>query len=159
MNTQQQNMVKQDILLQNDGKKDIREIQAIGESNMDKPTKDLMNELASLKHKEELEQWIEEHKHENKTFGQYFQDLCEKYGTNALRISKTAGVSKPHLYQVKNDKKILSRKKMVQIGFSLGATKEEIDRLLKCTGHKELYPRKTWDSIILYGLSNHLHSH
>ncbi len=48
---------------------------------------------------------------------------------------------------------------MVQIGFSLGATKEEIDRLLKCTGHKELYPRKTWDSIILYGLSNHLHSH
>lgn len=124
---------------------------------MEKKTDELNNELKDLKEKD-LAQWLKDREQEKTTFGQYFQELCEKYGTNASRISKTSGVSKPHLYQVKKDKKILSRKKIVQIGFSLGATKEEIDKLLKCAGHKELYPRKTWDSIILYGLSNNLHS-
>ena len=124
---------------------------------MEKKTDELNNELKDLEEKD-LAQWLKDREEEKTTFGQYFQDLCKKYGTNASRISNTSGVSKSHLYQVKDDKKILSRKKIVQIGFSLGATKEEIDKLLKCAGHKELYPRKTWDSIILYGLSNSLPS-
>ena len=61
---------------------------------MEKPTKDLMNELTSLKHKGELDRWIEEHKHENKSFGQYFQELCKKYNTNPSKLSSHCAKSK-----------------------------------------------------------------
>ena len=125
---------------------------------MEKKTTELNNELGGLK-KTDLSRWLKDRKKKKTTFGQYLQDLCEKYGTNASRLSDISGVSRAHLYNVKNDQKVLSRKKVIQIGIGLGATKEEIDKLLKYAGHKELYPRKIWDSIIIYGLNNKLNSY
>lgn len=120
---------------------------------MDKPTKDLMNELVSLKHKRELDQWIEEHKHENKSFGQYFQELCRKYNTNPSQLSGYCGKSKSYLYKCSANDKIPSKKVVVLIGIALKATLEEINTMLKCAGHKELYPKNMWDAIIIFGLN------
>lgn len=120
---------------------------------MEKPTKDLMNELTSLKHKGELERWIEEHKYENKSFGQYFQELCEKYNTNPSKLSSHCAKSKSYLYKCSSNDKIPSKKAVVCIGIALQATLEEINTMLKCAGHKELYPKNMWDAIIIFGLN------
>ena len=120
---------------------------------MEKPTCDLINELASMKHKKELEQWIEEHKHEYKSFGQYFQELCRKYNTNPSKLSSDCAKSKSYLYKCSSDEKIPSKKVVVCIGIALQATLEEINTMLKCAGHKELYPKNMWDAIIIFGLN------
>ena len=122
---------------------------------MEKHTNDLMNELVSMKGKEELLHWIEEHKHVQKTFGEYFQELCKKYDTNPSKLSAHCTKSKSYLYKCSSNEKIPSKKAVVCIGFALKATQDEINKMLKYAGHKELYPRNMWDAIIISGLNNH----
>lgn len=120
---------------------------------MNKSTSELINELSSLKDKEELEQWIEEHKQEQKSFGQYFQELCKKYHTNPSKLSRQCEKSKSYLYKCSSDDKVPSKKVVVCIGIALQATLEETNTMLKYAGHKELYPKNMWDAIIIFGLN------
>lgn len=122
---------------------------------MGKLTKELVNELISIKEKEELVQWTEEHKHEHKTFGEYFQELCQKYNTNPSKLSSQCSKSKSYLYKCISDEKIPSKIAIVCIGFALKATQGEINQMLKYAGHKELYPKNMWDATIIAGLHNH----
>lgn len=117
-------------------------------------TKELVNELTSIKKKEELIQWIEEHKYDDKTFGEYFQELCKKYNTNPSKLSSQCSKSKSYLYKCSSGEKIPSKKAIVCIGFALKGTLEEINQMLKYAGHKELYPKNMWDATIITGLHN-----
>ena len=49
-----------------------------------------------------------------------------------------------------------SKKTVIKVAFALNATVEETNLLLKSSGNKELYPRQEEDSIIEFGLRNHM---
>lgn len=114
----------------------------------------LTKQLKSLKKNEEFIQWIEEHKGEEKTFSQYFQELCEKYHTNPSKLSTQCSKSKSYLYKCKSGEKIPTKRTIVCIGFALKATQEEINQMLMYAGHKELYAKNIWDAVIIFGLHN-----
>lgn len=126
-----------------------------GQQKVDKTTDELYNELTTLK-EANIGQWLQEREENTITFGQYLEELCQKYDLSAAKAGEEAGISRQHMSNTKNGIKTLSRNKVVKIGVNLGATKEEIDKLLKCAGHKELYPKRTWDCIVLYGLHHKL---
>lgn len=126
-----------------------------GQQKVEKTTDELYNELTTLK-EENIGQWLQEREEQTITFGQYLEQLCQKYKLSPSKVGEEAGISKQHISNTKNGIKTLSRNNVVKIGVNLGATKEEIDKLLKCAGHKELYPKRNWDCIVLYGLHHKL---
>lgn len=59
-------------------------------------------------------------------------------------------------YYIRNGEKRPSKRTVIKVAFALKATVEETNLLLKSSGNKELYPRQEEDSIIEFGLRNHL---
>lgn len=117
---------------------------------MEKTTEQLENELQSLTTEEELTSWLKECTHD--TVGTYLNELFEKYHTNPSKLATESPISKAYLYKCKDNHSKPSKEMLVKIGFALGATKDEMNQLLKYANHKELYPKNKWDAIILFGL-------
>lgn len=122
------------------------------ENKMEKPTDILEHELRSIKNKEQLAEWIA--KQERTTFGTYLNELCDQYQKKLSNVINDCVLSKSYIYKCFNDDKNPSKEAVVKIGVTLGITIDEMNKLLKCAGHKELYPKKVWDAIILFGLQN-----
>ena len=119
---------------------------------MEKQTNILENELKSIEKKEDLAEWLKGQ--EQTTFGKYFNELCDKYQKNPSQLSSNCALSKAYLYKCSSDDKNPSKEAVVKIGVTLGVTVDEMNKLLKCAGHKELYPKITWDAIVLFGIQN-----
>ena len=59
-------------------------------------------------------------------------------------------------YYIRNGEKRPLKRTVIKVAFAFKATVEETNLLLKSSGNKELYPRQEEDSIIEFGLRNHL---
>lgn len=57
-----------------------------------------------------------------------------------------------YLYQILSGMRMPSRDRTICLCFSLSATLEETQELLKCSGFAQLYAKNRRDAIILYGL-------
>lgn len=61
-------------------------------------------------------------------------------------------LSKAYIYQIFSGQKIPSRDKLIAIAFGLHLSENETQKLLKMSGHRELYARDKRDAVILFAL-------
>ena len=111
----------------------------------------------SIKHcnsYEEFEkQFSEELLNEDARVGNYLDRLLSKYDKKASVVSFEAYLHHSYVGNIVNGKKNNpSRNALICICFALGANEEELQYLLKYTGHSPLYVRRKRDVIIWFGL-------
>ncbi len=122
---------------------------------MKKTTDELMNELKSEKNIGKFT--IENEKtFMDKPLTEYLEFLLQKYNMKKADVIKRASLAAVYGYQIFDGKKEPKRDKVIQLAFGFGLTLEETQRLLKCAGHSELYPKVKRDVLFIYAINNRL---
>ena len=119
---------------------------------MAESTKEILNKIESAKSWEELGDILKEL--EKITFGDRLSQLCVKYQIKPSKLQLDVAVSKTMFYDVMNGTRKPSRETVIKIALVMQTTEDELNELLKLAGHKELYPKKKEDAIIIFGLKN-----
>ena len=125
-------------------------------NEMTKTTEELENELKSITDSIQLEDWINANKDQKLDFGECLNHLLDEKGVKMSELYMRNAVGKSFTYYIRNGEKRPSKKTVIKVAFALNATVEETNLLLKSSGNKELYPRQEEDSIIEFGLRNHM---
>ena len=88
------------------------------------------------------------------TFGDKLLELCRKYEKNPSKLYIDAMISKAMFYAILRNERKPGRDNVIRIGLAIRMTVDEINELLKLAGHKELYPKRKQDAIIIFALNN-----
>ena len=90
---------------------------------------------------------------EDGRIGMYLSSLLNKYDQKASVVSFDAHLNPSYVGNIMNGKKNNpSRDALICICFTLGASEEELQYLLKYAGHAPLYVRRKRDVIIWFGI-------
>lgn len=84
--------------------------------------------------------------------GYYLDQLIIKYDKKAAKLSEEAGLTRSYVGHIINGKREPSRDAIIAICLAMKATLEELQTLLKYTGHAPLYVRRKRDVIIWFGI-------
>ena len=85
--------------------------------------------------------------------GMFLENLLYRYDKKASVVSFDAHLNPSYVGNIINFKKNNpSRDALICIAFALGATEEELQYLLKYSGHAPLYVRRKRDVIIWFGI-------
>ena len=94
------------------------------------------------------------HRIVQRTLPEYLRVLLEEKGLARAEVVRRAGLNETYGYQIFMGQRKPSRNKVLQLGFALGCTLREMNRLLKAAGVNELYCKNRRDAIIIYCLSH-----
>ena len=143
-------------MLEEESDEEMRELAKEELNDAKNRVAELENELKSITDSMQLEDWINANKDQKLDFGEYLNRLLDEKGVKMSELYMRNAVGKSFTYYIRNGEKRPSKKTVIKVAFALNATVEETNLLLKSSGNKELYPRQEEDSIIEFGLRNHL---
>ena len=120
---------------------------------MNKRTDKLMSEL---KNENNLQEFTENNKETfmDKPLTDYLEILLEKYNVKRADVIKKSALATVYGYQIFDGRREPKRDKVIQLSFGFGLTLDETQRLLKCAGHSELYPKIKRDVLFIYAINN-----
>lgn len=114
----------------------------------------LEHRLSEFKSFDEFEQkYPDEFLKEDCRVGDYLSELLFKYDMKASVVSNAAGKSFSYLGNLINGKRHNpSRGTLINFCLVMGTTLDELQRLLKYSGHQPLYVRRKRDVVVWYGI-------
>ena len=83
---------------------------------------------------------------------QLLEALLAQKGLKKSQVIKNAELSEVYGYQIFSGLRVPERKKLLCLTISMGLNIDEVQQLLKCAGYSQLYVKKPFDSVVLYGL-------
>ena len=83
---------------------------------------------------------------------QLLAELLKSKGLKKSQVIKSAELSEVYGYQIFSGLRVPERKKLLCLAVGMGLNIDEAQQLLKCAGYPQLYVKKPFDSVILYGL-------
>lgn len=122
---------------------------------MAKSTEELENELKTIQTSKQLETWISENEIGQERFCDYLDQLFREKKINVSNLVQKVALSRPYIYGLLNGTKNPTKKAIVKIALGIEASLDELNRLLKLSGKKELYAKMEEDAIIAFGIQNH----
>lgn len=117
---------------------------------MEKDTSEIVKEL-------KLSQDFQTFYNENKDYmiseslADMLTELLNRKGLHKSQVIKNAEISEIYGYQIFSGVRVPERKKLLCLAISMKLNIEEVQQLLKCSGYTQLYIKKPFDSIVLYG--------
>lgn len=118
---------------------------------MGKDTSEIVKELG-------LSQDFQTFYNENKDYmvfadiAELLAELLERKGMKKSHVIKNAELSEVYGYQIFSGARVPERKKLLCLAVGMGLNIDEVQQLLKSAGYPQLYVKKPFDSVILYGL-------
>ena len=122
---------------------------------MVKDTSEIVKEL-------ELSQDFHTFYNENKEYmvlsdlSQLLSELLRRKGLRKSHVIRNAELSEVYGYQIFSGVRVPERKKLICLAVSMGLNIDEVQQLLKCAGYSQLYVKKPFDSVVLYGFCKRL---
>ena len=117
---------------------------------MEKDTSEIVKELG-------LSQDFHTFYNENKEY-MVFDDLAallaellERKGLKKSYVIRNAELSEIYGYQIFSGVRVPERNKLLCLAISMGLNIDEVQQLLKSAGYSQLYVKRPFDSIVLYG--------
>lgn len=83
---------------------------------------------------------------------QLLAELLKSKGLKKTSVIKNSELSEVYSYQIFSGLRVPERKKLLCLAIGMGLNIDEAQQLLKCAGYSQLYVKKPFDSIVLYGL-------
>ena len=120
-----------------------------------KSTGDLLAELKEEKH---IENYLNRNKPEFVIpLNEYLTKLLQEKNLDLKEIVKNSNLNRVYVYHIFSGKrKNPSRTKILAIGIAMNLSLEEMQYLLRYAGQNPLYPRNSWDSIIISAIEQKL---
>lgn len=114
--------------------------------------------MSELKNENNLQEFTENNKETfmDKPLTDYLEILLEKYNVKKADVIKRSSLATVYGYQIFDGRREPKRDKVIQLAFGFGLTLDETQRLLKCAGHSELYPKVKRDVLFIYGINNNM---
>ena len=82
---------------------------------------------------------------------QLLAELLQRKGLKKSQVIKNAELSEIYGYQIFSGVRVPERKKLLCLALGMGLNIDEVQTLLKCAGYSQLYVKKPFDSVLLYG--------
>lgn len=126
----------------------------------EKNTETLGRELEQCRNIADLDKWFATNKI-NCSFYEYLEQLVKDRKITISKLADNINIAKSTIYTYDDRRKDGKYKKpqkknIIKIAFGLHATEEELNRLLKLAGYKELYPRNECDAVIKFAIQKGL---
>lgn len=86
------------------------------------------------------------------TLVEMLHDLQKKKEVRKSDIIRRAELSEVYAYQIFSGTRHPERKKLLCLAVGMTLNLEETQTLLKCAGYAPLYVKKTFDSVVMYGI-------
>lgn len=121
----------------------------------EKSTGELFTELKDEKN---LSSWCEINREEFvKPLNEYLLDLLEKKSLKRANVIRNSGLNREYGYRIFNGTgKNPSRPKILALALAMELDLEEVQYLLRYAGMGVLYPRNSWDAVIISALEQKL---
>ena len=87
-------------------------------------------------------------------FHETLYEMMELKGLTARDMIRKTGIERSYFYHILNGEKHPGRNMVLRIGFCLGVSLAEMNRLLRLAGLSELYPRRKWDAALIYAFTH-----
>ena len=122
---------------------------------MKKETSDLQQELSDTA---DLDYFLQANREDFllESVPEMLTRLLNRKGLSKAVLAKNSAMSEVYLHQVFSGRRNPSRSRLLCLCFGMGATLEETQELLRCSGFATLYPRNRRDAILIYGLLHQL---
>ena len=78
-------------------------------------------------------------------------ELLQRKGLKKSHVIKNAELSEIYGYQIFSGVRVPERKKLLCLAVSMGLNIDEVQQLLKCAGYPQLYAKRPFDCVALYG--------
>lgn len=75
----------------------------------------------------------------------------QRKGLQKSQVIKNAELSEVYGYQIFSGVRVPERKKLLCLAVGMKLNIDEVQQLLKCAGYSQLYVKKPFDSVVLYG--------
>ena len=83
---------------------------------------------------------------------QLLAELLHSKGLRKSQVIKSSELSEVYSYQIFSGLRMPERKKLLCLAVGMGLNIDEAQQLLKCAGYPQLYVKKPFDSVVLFGL-------
>ncbi len=121
---------------------------------INKSTDELMK---VLENSDSIEEYLNDNENDltNVTLEEFLADMLNKYNVTKTDAIKKSLLDDTYAYQIFSPKikKKPSRNKIIQIAFGIGLDLDDTQKLLRTAGHNALYPRREWDSAVIYAIN------
>ena len=87
---------------------------------------------------------------------QLLTEILQKKGLKKSQVIKNAEISEIYGYQIFSGVRMPERRKLLCLAIGMKLNIEEAQRLLKSAGYSQLYVKKPFDGVILFGLDKGL---
>lgn len=87
---------------------------------------------------------------------EYLRLLLSEKNLKKSDVIRQLGLEMSYAYHIFSGEKSPSRAKVLSLALAMGLTQKETDYLLYYAGANRLYPRDSFDAVIIYALKNHL---
>ena len=82
--------------------------------------------------------------------------LVDASGLSKSLIIRRSEISESYAYQIFSGLRLPDRKRLLSLALAMELPPDKVQRLLKCAGYPPLYPKRSFDSIVLYGFHKKL---
>lgn len=86
------------------------------------------------------------------SFTDYLEQMIMEYGVKKSDIVRNSNIARSYAYEVFSGFKKPSRDKVLMLGFTIGMTFEETQKLIILAGFNELHPKNRRDAIIIHSI-------
>ena len=122
-----------------------------------KNTDELFNKL---KKDSDIEEFLADNDREFiKPFHKYLSWLLNKKNLTKKTLYNALNCEPSHIYHIFSGRKKPSRKRLLAITRVMMLNLEETQYILRYGGYGILYPRNTWDAVIISAIENNLNFH
>ena len=117
---------------------------------MEKDTSEIVKELGLS---EDFKSFYDENKEYMivNSLAELLSELLQSKGLKKSHVIKNAELSEIYGYQIFSGARVPERNKLLCLAISMGLNIDEVQQLLKCAGYPQLYVKKPFDSVVLYG--------
>ena len=117
---------------------------------MEKDTSEIVKELGLS---EDFKSFYDENKEYMivDSLAELLSELLQSKGLKKSHVIKNAELSEIYGYQIFSGARVPERNKLLCLAVSMGLNIDEVQQLLKCAGYPQLYVKKPFDSVVLYG--------
>lgn len=92
----------------------------------------------------------------DKTLAQLLNQLLQQTGISKAKAIKDAEMSEIYAYHIFAGTRIPERGKVLALAIGMGLNLDQIQQLLKTANYSTLYVKRPFDSVVLYGIMNHM---
>lgn len=119
---------------------------------MEKDTSEIVKELGLC---EDFHTFYNENKEHmiSIDLAQMLAEILQSKGLKKSHVIKNAELSEIYGYQIFSGVRVPERNKLLCLAISMKLNIDEVQQLLKCAGYTQLYVKKPFDSVVLYGFS------